>query len=87
MHSHSKNGAEQLTPYFTDIVMKKYPDALDVTEVEPLLAYILSMDAPGFREPDMTAALEQHIRRTMDQAGGVFHISKEVGAFITRNGK
>ncbi len=81
-----ENGSGQLAPYFTDIIMQKYPDTLSVTDVEPLVAYVLSMDAPGFDRPEVRATLEQHIRRVMDQHDGVFHISKEVGVFFARNG-
>lgn len=82
-----ENGASQLASYFSDIAIQHYPDALEVTDVEPLVAYVLSMDIPGFDESEVMSRLEQQIRREMDQAGGVFHISKEVGAFIARNSK
>jgi ubiquinone/menaquinone biosynthesis C-methylase UbiE len=37
------NGVQQLTPWFTQLVIRHYADALIVTEAKPLVNYILSM--------------------------------------------
>src|SRR6266545_1500464 len=40
-----ENGAEQLAPYFAEVALHRYEDALIVTEAEPLVAFIASEDA------------------------------------------
>ena len=37
-----ENGARQLAPYFTQVERKLFPDALNIPEIEPLIAYLLS---------------------------------------------
>ncbi|HEY7975822.1 MAG TPA: hypothetical protein VID72_10795, partial [Ktedonobacterales bacterium] len=63
---------------------RHYDDSLDVTEVEPLVAYVLSIDAPAFREPDVMAAFTAQARAMLAQHDGVFHITKSVGLFVAR---
>ncbi len=77
-----ENGAAQLALFFEDIETRLYEDALNVTDVEPLVVYVLSIDAPGLREPDASAALAARIGEVMRQNGDVFHITKSVGMFI-----
>lgn len=79
-----ENGAEQLAPYFEEIETRRYDDALDVTEVEPLVAYILSIDSPAFRAPGVKATFEARARKLIAQGGGAFHITKSVGLFVAR---
>ena len=79
-----ENGAEQLAPFFDSIEMRPFEDSLRVTDEKALVAYALSIDIPGLREPDQQAALAAHVHERMDAQGGVFTITKSVGAFITR---
>jgi hypothetical protein len=79
-----QNGADQLNPFFNPIEMRPYGDVLDVTAVEPLVAYVLSIDAPGFREPAMQAAFTARARQLMAAHDGVFRITKSVGLFIAQ---
>lgn len=44
-----ENGAEQLVPWFDEVEIRRFDDSLVVTEVEPLVAYILSSFRPGTR--------------------------------------
>lgn len=79
-----ENGAAQLALCFEDMETRRYDDALDVTTVEPLVAYVLSIDAPGLREREAREALTTRISDVMRQNDGVFHITKSVGLFIAR---
>ena len=79
-----ENGAEQLAPFFEAIEMRLYEDSLRVTDEDALVAYALSIDMPGLREPDQQAALAAHAHERMAAAGGVFTISKSVGVFTAR---
>ena len=79
-----ENGAEQLSPWFEQVNMHRYIDSLEVTEVEPLVEYILS----GWSDLDE----EQHpqffqmVEAELNQRGGVFHITKDSGMFQARKG-
>ncbi len=77
-----ENGGEQLAPYFHLIEIRHYDDSLEVTEVEPLVAYFLSIDAPGIHEPATVAAITTTAREVITNGNGVFHISKSVGLFL-----
>jgi SAM-dependent methyltransferase len=79
-----ENGGGQLAPFFDPIELRHYEDGLAVTEVDPLVAYILSIDAPGFREPEIIAAFTERVRDLLAQHSGVFHITKSVGMLIAR---
>jgi len=81
-----ENGAEQLAPYFDHFELRHYDDGLNVTEVEPLVAYVLSIDAPGLRE-DAVATIAERARAVMQSHDGVFHITKSVGMFVARRGE
>jgi ubiquinone/menaquinone biosynthesis C-methylase UbiE len=79
-----ENGPEQLAPYFDAIEIRPYKDSLRVTDEDALVAYCLSIDIPGLREPDRQAALATRIHERMAAQGGVFTITKSVGAFTAR---
>ncbi|HEU0026842.1 MAG TPA: methyltransferase domain-containing protein, partial [Ktedonobacterales bacterium] len=79
-----ENGAEQLAPYFDAIEIRPYEDSLRVTDEDALVAYCLSIDIPGLREPERQAALAARIHERMAAQGGVFTITKSVGAFTAR---
>lgn len=71
-----QNGPAQLAPWFDDIRTERYPDALIVTKVEPLLAYIRSY-AVEITE-DQEEALRKEVQREIDRSG-VFKITKDPG--------
>jgi ubiquinone/menaquinone biosynthesis C-methylase UbiE len=78
-----ENGAKLLGPYFSSITIDRYEDALNVTEVEPLAAYILSMTTlrgitmDVVRRENLYRLLEQEIARL-----GAIHITKSACLFI-----
>jgi len=86
-----ENGAEQLSPWFSDVTLRRYEDALFVTEVEPLVEYLLSgstadsavrestNDEFDRRVSDLVERLEQEMARE-----GTLHITKDTGLFIAR---
>jgi len=77
-----ENGMPQLSPWFTDIRMYRYEDALEVTEVAPLMEYILS----GWAESivgDKRELFKEFLCKEMDSRDGVFHISKDAGLFVS----
>jgi ubiquinone/menaquinone biosynthesis C-methylase UbiE len=86
-----ENGAEQLSPWFSEVTIRRYEDALDVTEVKPLVEYLLSGSAAdrvareldanelSSRVSDLTERLERELT-----SRGVIHITKDTGLFIAR---
>jgi ubiquinone/menaquinone biosynthesis C-methylase UbiE len=76
-----ENGMAQLSPWFAKIKLYHYEDALDVTEVFPLVDYIFSGWAhiPAERQ----AQFREFVAREMGSLGGVFHITKDSGLFVS----
>lgn len=73
-----EDGADQLAVAFKNVEVRHYDDALVVTEVEPIVAYILSaMRGNKLDSDDFTAYVEREMKKT-----GAIHISKDVGMFV-----
>ncbi len=92
-----ENGAGWLRRSFADVRLERYPDELRVTEVEPLVAYLVSMWSVDqmFGSATATEQGEAMLRtRVVDSfralvseriaANGVVRIFKETGAFVAR---
>jgi ubiquinone/menaquinone biosynthesis C-methylase UbiE len=75
-----ENGQEELSCWFSAVALSRYPDALVVTEVEPLLHYVLSGRSSSVLagEPiaEFTRAVEEEIARH-----GAIRITKDAGLF------
>ena len=72
---------EQLVPWFTSVALHRYEDGLAVTEVAPLITYVMSMvRAQSVFADDgltgFTAYVEQELA-----AHGVIRITKDSGIF------
>jgi ubiquinone/menaquinone biosynthesis C-methylase UbiE len=78
-----ENGMEQLEPWFTQIELRRYEDALIITEAEPLVAYILSMipSANFPKDTNPASRLTDSVNEMMNQQGSM-HIHKSTGIFI-----
>ena len=76
-----ENGARQLEDVFEHVELRRYVDALEVTEVEPVLAYLGSViDDRGF---DAAAFDEIGARvRAEIQRPGAFRVGKDAGVFL-----
>jgi ubiquinone/menaquinone biosynthesis C-methylase UbiE len=76
-----ENGAAQLSEWFKKVDLHSYEDALDVTEVEPLVEYVLSGWAAHIlgKKP---ARFKQYVTRALRAHAGVFHITKQAGLFV-----
>ena len=78
-----ENGKDQLAPWFRQVERRLYQDSLEVTEAEPLVAYIRSM-LPQDSEQGVNSSsprLDMVIRQRIEQEG-CFHIQKSSGIFI-----
>jgi ubiquinone/menaquinone biosynthesis C-methylase UbiE len=84
-----ENGAEQLSPWFSEVTLRGYEDALVVTEVRPLVDYLLSGPAADKAERELDAdesdrresELVERLERVMVREGTI-HITKDTGLFI-----
>jgi ubiquinone/menaquinone biosynthesis C-methylase UbiE len=80
-----ENGKDQLKPPFQKVKIELYDDALEVTDVEPLLAYIVSMNITPLSAKDEDAVhnLELYLKRELEVKGSI-HITKSTGLFIAK---
>ena len=79
-----ENGAEQLAAYFPDVTLLRYEDSLEVTEVEPIIDYLLSSTVlRRHLDEQRVNQLRQIIAQAIQQSGA-FHIHKDAGLFIAR---
>ena len=76
-----ENGMAQLSPLFANIQLFRYADALEVTEVAPLVDYIFSGWA--YIPVERQAAFREFVAREMQSLGGVFRITKDSGLFVS----
>lgn len=74
-----ENGGEQLAQFFADVTLHRYEDGLVVTEVEPLVAYVLSSRRSALIEKD-PQALARLIEREIEAEGAIY-IAKASGLF------
>jgi len=77
-----ENGAEQLSAWFPKIEVRVRQDALRVTEVEPLVSYVLSMPGLSPSEAqldDLRCIVGGEIARH-----GAFYITKSSGILIAQ---
>ncbi len=84
-----ENGTAQLRQVFSDVVLRRYRDALVVTETEPLVAYVRStMFAQAAQRelpPREFEGILGALRRDLDEElarHGAIRIAKEMGLFI-----
>jgi ubiquinone/menaquinone biosynthesis C-methylase UbiE len=76
----TETGAKELAPFFVDVEVEPYPDALEVTETEPLLAFIRSRgDVDERALAEARSEIEQAIARS-----GSFHVTKATAVFRCR---
>ena len=79
-----EDGRAQLQPFFSQIELRLYHSHLAVTEVEPLLNYILSSsEAREHISDERRQNVADHVRQIIAEKE-YFHISKDSGIFIAR---
>jgi ubiquinone/menaquinone biosynthesis C-methylase UbiE len=72
----------QLERAFVDVEIEPYPGGLEVTEVEPLLRFVRSLDTPGLTEEHLER-LREHVERAIAD-DGAFRITRSSGRFRAR---
>jgi ubiquinone/menaquinone biosynthesis C-methylase UbiE len=77
-----ESASEIIQPVFPQFEIRHYIDHLEVTEVDPLIDYIMSMrDTNGLNDIEVLENLKNYVRSTIKTKGS-FHISKSQGLVI-----
>lgn len=84
-----ENGTEQLSPWFRELSVRRYEDALVVTETKPLVDYLLSGAAADAAERESeadefrrrVAELIDYLERELASRGEI-RITKDTGLFF-----
>jgi ubiquinone/menaquinone biosynthesis C-methylase UbiE len=80
-----ENGQEALAPFFTQVTVHTYEDALEVTEAEPLVAYALSSRMEASLTSEKREAFTSLVRQEL-AAQGTLHMTKASGMFEALKG-
>jgi SAM-dependent methyltransferase len=75
-----ENGQEQLQPYFSQIALSRYDDNLQITEIQPLMDYILSGIRVQELPDEKLELLQQNLEQELKDKGSIF-ITKDSGLF------
>jgi SAM-dependent methyltransferase len=78
-----ENGEAQLRPWFADVTREDFPNALAITEVEPVVAYLLSTPAAASLDDTRLAALREALAAIIAR-DGAFRVTKTTGLFRCR---
>lgn len=75
-----ENGAEQLKPFFSRVIVSRRDDHLEVTEIEPILTYVRSTMHAAEATEEKLAALRQKLEKELAEHGRIY-IAKDSGLF------
>jgi ubiquinone/menaquinone biosynthesis C-methylase UbiE len=75
-----ENGLEQLQGYFSQVTLSRYEDNLQVTEIQPLMDYILSTIKVQEIPKDKFELLRENLEKELEEKGSIF-ITKHSGLF------
>lgn len=81
-----ENGQEQIEQFFSNVNLYLFEDALEITEPEPLVSYILSGLTTSELNDGRLDALRTHVQKALD-AHNPFHVTKVSGVFETAKDK
>ena len=73
-----ENGTELLAPYFHEVKLLRFLSSLRVTEAEPLVAYVRSMD---MIDPAQMDDFRHFVQTTLQERTGVIAIQRAAGLF------
>ena len=75
-----ENGKEQLEEFFSRVTLSRYEDTLNITEIEPLIAYLRSAVRTSEVSEDELAKVKIDLEDELKRNGKIF-ISKDSGLF------
>ncbi len=76
-----ESGEPIVRDHFASVVVRRYPDALAVTEALPVIDYIASMVREQALDEAGRCQLRAHIEHAIDR-DGAFRVTKDAGVFI-----
>ena len=77
-----ENGENLLAPYFPEIQMRRYEDAIEIAEAEPLISYILSCH--GNQNQLLLNQYKEFREFVSARVADGFYITKDAGIFLCR---
>jgi ubiquinone/menaquinone biosynthesis C-methylase UbiE len=75
-----ENGLDQLKPFFSQVMLSRYFDSLQVTETKPILDFILSTSHAAEISHEKLAKLQIDLEKELNEKGKIF-IQKDSGLF------
>jgi len=75
-----ENGLDQLKASFSPVTLSRYPDRLEVTEIKPIIAFILSTSHAAEVSEENLAKLEHKLEQELKEKGKI-SIQKDSGLF------
>lgn len=78
-----ENGRDQLAAFFDEIELRRYEDSLEITESEPIVAYLRSMSSGQRTTAEQVAALRNYLESEL-RTHRAIRVSKDSGLFIAR---
>jgi ubiquinone/menaquinone biosynthesis C-methylase UbiE len=75
-----ENGSAEISQWFFKVTLRRYEDALVITEAHPLLDYVLSTAAKETLVGDKLAAFVEHVEQELASHGAIY-ITKDPGIF------
>jgi len=75
-----ESGLEQLKNFFSQVKMSRYVDNLEVTEINPLIAYIRSSIGAVDLSEEKLGELKKELTAVLEKEGNIF-ITKDSGLF------
>ena len=80
-----ENGRDLLDEYFAEVELRRYEDALEVTETADLADYLLSLEGMA----DFRAVPSAELYRVLEgeKRNGVIRVPKDYGMFVSRKDK
>ena len=79
-----ENGAKILAPYFTDVTCRRYRDGIEISDPDPLIAYILSCH--GNQNSYLLDQYKEFHEFVTRKVKNGFSITKDAGIFVCRRG-
>lgn len=78
-----ENGGAQLAQHFAAVELRRFPNALVVTEAAPLVAFILSMHVADQASEQQRAELLAQVEAILREQGPI-QITKDTGIFVAQ---
>lgn len=75
-----ENGLEQVRSFFPNVTVSRYEDNLEITELEPIMAYIRSGIRVAELSEERLAKLKSDLEKELNEKGRIF-IRKDSGLF------